>query len=414
MSAPTEIPPDDLGFELPRPARVSRVAVVVVLALVIGAAFVVAYLPRHRAQARLESGELPGVSVATGATRVEVVTPAEAKSDHALALPGTVTPLEQTTIFPRVSGYVREWKVDLGDKVTQGQLLAEIDTPETDADLAQARAQLAQAEAALVQAKAHVEFSKVNAERFQQLGQQNLVSKVDVESNQTQAAVDKANAAAAEAAIGASQATIRRLVDLKSFAHVTAPYAGVITSRTVDRGALVSAGNTTPLFTIAATDPARIFVEVPQSVAPGVKADVAVTVTAREYPGRAFKGTVTRVAGALDPALRTMTTEVRVPNGDGALLPGMYVQAELALPVPHHVLEIPSTALYNDAQGLRVATIVDGKVHFAAITIERDTGPTIQVATGLRGDEKLVKLAVPSLVEGEAVDVQAPAAPAHR
>ena len=411
MSAPTDSPPDDLGFELPRPARLSRVAVVAIVVLGVGAAFVFGYLPHHRAQALLDSGQLPGAAAGTGETRVEVVTATEAKSDHALALPGTVTPLEQTTIYPRVSGYVREWKVDLGDKVTAGQALAEIDTPETDADLAQAKAQLAQAEAALAQAKAHVQFSKANAERYAQLGQQNLVSKVDVETNQTQAEVDKANAAAAEAAIVAAQATIRKLTDEKTFAHVVAPYAGRITARAINRGDLVSAGNTTPLYTIAATDPARIFVEVPQTVAPNVKEGLAVDVTAREYPGRTFKGVVTRAAGALDPSLRTMTTEVRVPNGDGALLPGMYVQASLALPVPHHVLEIPSTALYNDAQGLRVATIVDGKVHFVKIGIERDTGATIQVATGLRGDEKIVKIAVPSLTEGDAVDVLAPPAP---
>jgi RND family efflux transporter MFP subunit len=416
MTRPAELPPDDLGFELPRPAKLSRVTVAVVVVIAVGAAFVLGYLPHRNAQAKLDSGEVGSAAGAGGPTRVEVVTATEAKSDHAFALPGTVTPLEQTTIYPRVSGYVREWKVDMGENVTQGQLLAEIDTPETDADLAQAKAQLAQAEAALAQAKAHVEFSKVNAARYAQLGDQNLVSKQDVESNQTQADVDRANAAAAEAAIGAAQAAIRKLTDEKAWAHVTAPYAGVITSRTIDRGALVSAGNTTPLYTIAATDPARIFVDVPQTIAPIVKRDVKVKVTAREYPGVSFDGLVAHAAGALDPSLRTMTTEVRVPNPEGKLLPGMYVQAELALPVAHHVLEVPSTSLYSDAQGVRVAVVVDGKIHFAKIGIERDTGATIQVATGLTGSEKIVKVAVPSLTEGEPVEVvappPAPAAPA--
>jgi RND family efflux transporter MFP subunit len=408
----TDGPPqaDDLGFELPRPARVSRVTIAVGSLLVLGALFAVGYLPHHNASAKLDASAASG---AGAMPRVEVIAATQVKSDHALSLPASVSALEQTTIFPRVSGYVRAWKVDLGDHVAAGQSLASIDTPETDADLAQARAQLAQAKAALAQAKAHADFSKNNAVRYQTLGDQNLVAKQQVEENQTQAGTDEANVEAAQAAIVAAEASVRRLVDLKSFADVSAPFAGVITARTIDRGALVSAGNTTPLYTIASIDPVRVFVQVPQSVAPSVKPDVAVEITAREYPSRKFTGKVTRTAGALDPSARTMTTEVRVPNPDGALLPGMYVTASLSLPQPHRTLEIPSTALYSDAEGLRVAVVSDGKIHFAPVAIERDTGATIQISTGLRGDEKIVKVAVPSLTEGEAVEVAAPAQAPH-
>lgn len=405
MTAPETPPPgdrDDLGFDLPHPARMSRVRVAIVLAIIVGAAFVLGYLPRRTARARLDAA--PAAAAET-TPRIEVITATEVKSDHALSLPGTVTALEQTTLYPRVSGYVRRWLVDIGDHVKEGQLLAELDTPETDADLAQARAQLAQAKAALVQAKAHADFSKTNAARYEQLGAQNLVAKAQVEQNQTQAGTDEANVVAAQAQIAAAEANIRRLADLKTFAQLTAPFAGVVTARTVERGALLTAGNTTPLYTIAATDPVRVFVQVPQSVAPSVKADIAVTITAREFAGRTFTGKVARTAGALDPGTRTMNTEVRVPNPDNALLPGMYVQASLSLPVPHRVLEIPSTALYNDAQGVRVAIVDHGKIHFTPIVIERDTGATIQVASGLRGDEPIVKIAVPTLAEGDAVDV---------
>jgi RND family efflux transporter MFP subunit len=408
MSAPDAPTPDDLGFELPRPARMSRVRVALVLAIAVGAAFVLGYLPRRTARARLDAGPAP---TAETTPRVQVIKATDIKSDRALSLPGSVSALEQTTLYPRVSGYVRRWLVDIGDHVKAGQLLAEIDTPETDADLAQARAQLAQAKAALAQAKAHADFSKTNAARYEQLGQQNLVAKAQVEQNQTQAGTDVANVEAAQAQIAAAEANVRRLTDLKTFAQVTAPFDGVITARTIDRGALVSAGNTTPLYTVAATDPVRVFVQVPQSVAPSLKPDLAVKVTAREYAGRTFAGKVSRTAGALDPTLRTMNTEVRVPNPDGALLPGMYVEAELSLPLPHRVLEVPSTALYSDAQGVRVATVEQGKIHFAPIVIERDTGATIQIASGLRGDEQIVKIAVPTLSEGQAVEVIA-AAPA--
>jgi membrane fusion protein (multidrug efflux system) len=401
----------DLGFELPRPARMSKITVAIAVALFLGAAFVLGYLPNRTARARLIADH-PGAGAAEPKLRVEVVTPAAVKSDRALTLPGTVIALEQTTVYPRISGYVRKWTADIGDHVTEGQPLVEIDTPEADAELAQARAQLAQAQAALAQARAHETFSKANAARYEQLGAQNLVAKSQVEENQAQAGTDQANVAAASAQINAAQANVRRLVEQKAYAKVLAPFAGVVTARTVERGALVAAGNSTPLYTIAAIDPVRVFVQVPQSVAPSVRAELAVAVTAREYAGRTFTGKVTRTAGALDPAQRTLNTEVRVPNTDGALLPGMYVQASLSLPVPHRVLEVPATALYNDAQGLRVATVdADGAIHYAPITIERDTGATIQVATGLRGDERVVKIAVPSLAEGQAVDVIAAAPP---
>ncbi len=411
-ATPSPPTPDDLGFELPRPARMSRIRIALVIVIVVAVAFVLGYLPHRTARAKLD--ELPGAGTSAAPTmRVQVTKATEVKSDRALSLPGTVTALEQTTLYPRISGYVRRWLVDIGDHVTEGQVLAEIDSPETDADLAQARAQLAQAQAALAQARAHAVFTRSNAARYEQLGQQNLVSKSQVEQNQANAATDEANVNAQQALVGAAEANVRRLVDLERYTRVLAPFAGVVTSRTIERGALVSSpGNTTPLFTIAATDPVRIFVQIPQSVAPSIKGDEAVTVTAREYGARIFAGKVTRTAGSLDPAQRTMNTEVRVPNPDGALLPGMYVSAALQLRVPHRVLEIPATALYSDAQGLRVATVDGGgKIHYLPIGVERDTGATIQVAAGLTGDERIVKIAVPALTEGQAVEVIAPPAP---
>jgi RND family efflux transporter MFP subunit len=160
------------------------------------------------------------------------------------------------------------------------------------------------------------------------------------------------------------------------------------------------------MFTVVATDPVRVFVDLPQTVAPSVRDGTDTVVTAREYAGRKFAGKVTRSAKALDPDLHVMTTEIQVPNGDNALLPGMYVQTQLTLPVPHRVVEIPATALYSDAQGLRVA-VVDAqlKVHFRPIAIERDTGATLWVASGLSGDEKIVKIAVASLSDGDTVEL---------
>ncbi|KYF80134.1 MFP family efflux transporter, partial [Sorangium cellulosum] len=335
-----------------------------------------------------------------------VVSPQPVSSDRALVLPGSIQPLEETVVYPRVSGYVRKWSADIGDKVEEGQVLAEIDTPELDQELAQARAQLVQANAGLVQAQANRDLSRSSVQRYQQLVPAGVAPQEELEQRQGQAHVAEASVTVAQAAIAAQQANIQRILDLKKFAKIAAPFAGTVTSRTIDRGALVTAGNGTPLFRIAATDPVRVFVGVPQDVAPSVRIDAPAKVTVREFAGQPFQGTIARTAGALDAATRTMNTEVRVPNPDGRLLAGMYAEVALTLPTPHRVLEIPATALYNDAKGLRVAVVdAGGKIRFAPITVERDTGATIHVSTGLDGSERIVKLASAELTDGMAVEV---------
>jgi RND family efflux transporter MFP subunit len=399
----------DLGFDLPPPARLPLTRLVAFSALVLVlllAVFASVYLPRRSARAALEEGVR---AASSAAPRVEVLTPKVVASDRALVLPGSVEPLEETTIYPRANGYVRKWLVDIGDKVTEGQLLAEIDIPEINQERIQARAQLAQARAQLEQAKASRDFSDTNLKRYETLVPAGVASQQDLDQKRGQARIDVANVTVAEAAIRAQQANLERLHELETFAKIVAPFAGTITQRTIERGALVTAGNGTPLFKLAATDPVRVFVSVPQNVAPSVKVGQSAKVTVREYPGKPFDGLVARTSGALDAATRTMTTEVRVPNPDNKLLTGMYAEVALQLSVARRVLEVPSTALFNDAKGLRVAVVdAQNKIHFAAITIERDTGPTIQIATGLDGSERVVKLANAELAEGVTVEVLVP------
>ena len=392
---------DDLGFSLPSASKTSRTGVIAVLALMAGGAFAFGWLQRSKAHSNVLLAPADNRP-----TRVEVVKPAVVESDRAMTLPGTVRALEQTKIYPRVTGYVRKWLVDIGDKVTAGQLLAEIETPDLDAQLSQARAQLAQAQAAVKQVTAQRDYSRSNTQRYESLADQKLVSRGQLEQTQAQASTDEASVASAESNVAAQQANVRRLIETQAFSRVVAPFAGTVTTRNIERGALVTEARTTELYTIVATDPVRVFVDVPQTVAANVTAGAEASLVVREYPGRKFTGKVTRSAGALDPDLHTMTTEVQVPNPDGALLPGMYVQAQLTFPVPHRVVEIPATALYSDAQGLRVA-VVDAKqkLHFVPITIERDTGATLHVATGLVGDERLVTIAVAGLVEGDPLEV---------
>jgi len=392
--------PEDLGFDLPAAGSTSKVGIVAALAVLVAGGFAFGYLQHKKAR-----GDT-AVPHAEGTIKVDVIKPNTLVSSSALVLPGVARSFEETKIYPRTTGYVRRWLVDIGDKVKEGQLLAEIDTPDLDAQLLQARAQLAQAKAAVKQYEAQRNYSTQNATRTQNLADQKLVSGSTLEQTQAQALTDQATVNAAEANVNAADANVRRLVDLQNFSKVLSPFAGTITSRTIERGALLNDTGTTPMYTLAATDPIRVFIDVPQSVAASMKVGTDTQVSVRELPGRTFNGKIARSAGSLDPDLHTMSTEIDVPNPDSALLPGMYVQAALTLPVPHKVVEIPATALYSDAQGLRVATIdAQNKAKFVPITIERDTGAALWVATGLMGDEKLVKIAVPGLLDGDPVEV---------
>jgi len=400
-----------LGFVIPeaKPIPKKRLGIAaVILFVLLVLAFAYGYLPRRGQRAALEAA---ADSSQHAIPRVEVIAPKAGASDRAMELPGTIQPLQVTMLFARASGYVRAWHADIGDKVKTGQLLAEIETPELDQELMQARAQLMQVRASLAQAKANRKLAEANLGRARSLAPSGVVSRAELEQNEAQSQVAEANVSVADANVASQQANIRRLEQLKAFSRVTAPFAGTITQRNVEVGALVTAGNAQPLFRLAATDPARVFVQVPQDVAPSVRAGVSGNVTVREYPGRVFKGEVMRSAGALDEATRTMNTEIRVPNGDGTLIPGMYAEVALTLPESHRVLELPATALMNDARGQHVA-VVDGqsKLHLVPVVIERDNGATVEISSGLTGNEKVVKIGSAAFVDGMQVEVAQPQA----
>jgi membrane fusion protein, multidrug efflux system len=405
----------NLGFRLPAARRLPRRRLL--MAAVIGGAvllvaLVVGYLPRRAQRASLTASS---ESAQNAVPRIEVIKPRVGASDRELDLPGTVQPLQETVLFARATGFVRAWHADMGDKVKKDQVLAEIETPELDQELSQAKAQLQQTQAALMQAKATRDLANANLARARRLAPSGIVSKADLEQSQAQAQVGEANVTVATANIAAQQANIRRINQLKAFATVTAPFAGTITQRNVEVGALVTAGTNQPLFKIAATDPARVFVQVPQDVAPSVRSGVPANVKVREYPGRTFAGQVMRASGELDPSTRTMNTEIRVPNQDAALLPGMYAEVALTLPSPHRILELPATALMTDARGQRVAVVdAQNKLHLVLVVVERDKGATIDISSGLQGDESVAKLGSAAFVEGMAVEVAPPPGEAQK
>jgi RND family efflux transporter MFP subunit len=385
------------------------------LGIALGAAALVAlflagYLPRQQAQKLLEASS---AASAVAAPRVDVIHPRVQNKVRTLTLPGSLQALEATAVYARATGYVHRWLVDIGDHVTQGQLLAQIDTPDLDQQLQQAREMLGQTKASLEQAMANERYAAVTAQRYRTLAEQHFVSQQDVDQTQAQANVGLANVHAAQSAVAAQTASVHQLEQLKAFSRVTAPFAGTITERNIERGTLVAPGSASgkPLYMIAISNPLRLFVKVPQAVASGIAVGVPVKVRARQYPGRDFAGKVTRTAGALDPTTRTLTVEAQVANDKGELLPGSYADVTFPAPLAHGVTVVPVSALVVDAQGVRVATVdANSKVHFIPVQIGRDQGQETEIVDGLTGAENVIAAPAGNLVEGTPVIVNPPAA----
>ncbi|MET0386301.1 MAG: efflux RND transporter periplasmic adaptor subunit [Polyangiales bacterium] len=412
-SRPAHTAPDDLGFELPEPARPGsvRLGVGIGIALVVLAAgFCIGYLPRLQQGAALAHA---AHGTAEALTSLDVVQPKISESTRPVQLTATLQPLEETVLYSRANGYVAQWRVDIGEQVKAGQLMAVIETPELDQQLDQARAEQLRREAALGQARAQNEYAHTSLGRYERLRPAGVASQQELDQRTAEAHVAETNVAAAAANIEVGRADMRRLSQLKSFSRIIAPFNGIVTQRSIDRGALVTGA--TALYRVANMDVLRAFLQVPQDLAVQVRAGTKAEVNVREYPGRKFNGELTRSAGALDPTTRTMTTEIRIDNSKHELLAGMYVQAALSISTSHKVFELPATALWNDAQGLRVA-VVDAQDHirFRTITLERDAGATLQIASGLNGDERVVKLASAGLQEGDRVSVRAQQAPSPK
>lgn len=394
--------PNELGFDLPEPKRLTKkraLALAAGLAVLGACAGFFGLLPKLKAKAALADNL---TALEDTAPRVEVITPKMGTSTHPPKLPGSVRAREETIVYSRANGYVRSWKVDIGDKVEEGDLLAEIDTPELDQELEEARAELEKSKASLVQAEVSLTYAGVNLRRSEGLVAEGIAPAQELDDRRAQSQLGEANVNVSRAAVSASQAKLRQLGQLKSYARITAPFAGTVSSRTIERGSLVSPS--TPLFKIAATDTLRVFVSVPQNLAPYVVKDTKAKVRIREFPGRTFDAVVARTSGTLDPASRTLNTEVHVPNDKGELFSGMYAEVELDVGATRRFIEIPPTALMNDAGGLRVAVVDrDDTIRYRPITIERDAGPVIVVASGLDGSERLVRVASASLSEGQKV-----------
>jgi RND family efflux transporter MFP subunit len=345
-----------------------------------------------------ESDALAKETEAVSVPTVAVVQPQPEPGNDELVLPGNLQAFEESPIFARTNGYLLRWYKDIGSKIQKGELLATIDTPEVDQELSQARASREQVKSAL-------ELAKISADRWANLRKSDSVSQQEADQQASGYQQAKANLAAADA-------NVRRLEQLESFKNVYAPFSGVLTRRNVDPGVLINSGaglTGKELFDIARVDPLRVYVSVPQAYAPSMKAGMKATVTLQEFPGQKFVGTVARTADAIDPATRTLNTEVDVPNKDGKLLPGSFGEVHFATGTSVPRITIPVNAMLFRAEGPRVAVVdKDSKVHLRPISIGRDFGATLEILGGLEVSDRIIINPADSLEEGQQVHVAAP------
>lgn len=385
--APPQVtPPPELPAAPPRKALI-LVGLVILILLVSGGASVLSRIYAGRALAK----ETEVDSVAT----VTVVHPIAEKPDEELILPGSLQAYEESPIYARTNGYLLKWYKDIGSRVSKGELLADIDTPEVDQELSQARA-------TRQQIAAQLELAKISAERWENLRKTDSVSQqeTDTQTNAYQQA--KANVAAADA-------NVRRLEELESFKHVYAPFSGVLIKRNVDPGALINAGGSgTELFIIARVDPLRVYVNVPQAYFPAIKDGMPAYVTVQELAGQKFKGTVARTADAIDPVTRTLLTEVDVPNKDGRLLRGSFGEVHFIPRIDVNKVTVPVNAMLFRQEGPQVAVVgPDNKVELRPITIGRDYGTTLEILGGVSLEDRVIINPADALENGQKVNVAA-------
>jgi multidrug efflux system membrane fusion protein len=329
---------------------------------------------------------------------VAVVNPVSEKPDEELVLPGSLLAYEDSPIYARTNGYLVKWYKDIGSKVTRGELLAKIDTPEVDQELNQARA-------ARQQIVAQMDLAKITSDRWENLRKTDSVSAQEADQYASQYKQSQANLAAADA-------NVSRLEQLEGFKDVYAPFDGVLTRRNVDPGALINAGAQAAgreLFDLARVDPLRVYVSVPQAYAPYIKVGAKTPVLLQEFPGQKFYGIIVRTAEAIDTNTRTLLTEVDVPNKDGRLLPGSFGEVHFAVGSNVDKVTVPINTMLFRAQGAQVAVVgPDSKVELRPINIGRDYGSSLEVLGGLSATDQIVVNPADSLEQGQQVNVAKP------
>ncbi|HEY1987611.1 MAG TPA: efflux RND transporter periplasmic adaptor subunit [Terracidiphilus sp.] len=327
---------------------------------------------------------------------VNVVHPVEGSKADDLALPGSVQAFTDTPIYSRTNGYLKKWYFDIGSRVRKGDLLAEIETPEIDQQLDQSRAELERMQA-------NAALAGVTSNRWQGLLAKHAVSQQ--EADQT-----RANYIAAQAAVDASRANVRRLEQLQSYERIIAPFDGVITARNTDIGDLIDAGsgssNPRELFHMDATHKLRVYVAVPEVYSDSIHDGDSATLTQDSNPDLSIPGTIVRNANAIDHSTRTLNVEVEVDNSKNVLRPGAYVFAHFHLPANGNTVTIPSNTLLFRSEGLRVGVVRDNRVQLVPVTIGHDFGNSVEITSGLKAAEEVILDPPDSLASGTEVHPQ--------
>jgi len=338
--------------------------------------------------------QLAGWTADQALPTVALIHPKPVAAGGQLALPAALQAINSAPIYARTSGYVRKWFVDIGQSVRAGETLAVLDAPEVDQ-------QLVAAQADLQTARANQALAATTATRWQSMLAKDAVSKQETDEK-------LGDLAAKTAVVDAARANVARLHFTQGFTRLTAPFAGVVTTRATDVGQLVNAGaaGSTPLFTVADVRRIRAFVKVPQAYSAQVHPGMHVALALPEYPGRVFDATFTRSAGAVDPASGTVLVELQADNGDRALKPGAYAQARFPLPGESGAVSLPASALIVGEKGTQIALLgADGRARLRTIEIARDQGDTVEIRTGLSAGDRVIDNPPDSLQDGDRVQV---------
>jgi membrane fusion protein, multidrug efflux system len=379
------------GSQSPRPRKHRGYLIAIALGILFAIIAVVGLLTRFSERKAL-ADETETLAVAT----VSVVHPKAEPPQEELVLPSSLQAFTESPIYARTNGYLKKWYKDIGSPVHQGELLADIETPEIDQELLQARA-------ARDQSTAQLQIAQTSAKRWETLQKMDAVAQQETDERSSSFTQAKANLAAAEA-------NVHRLEQLESFKHIYAPFSGVLTRRNIDIGALINAGNNGPnqqLFNIARINPIRVYVNVPEIYAPSVRPGVKSKIELASISGKEFSGNVVRTAESIDPATRTLLTEIDIPNPKGELLPGAYAQVHFALNVQVPRLSVPVNALLFRAEGVRAAVVdPNGEVQLKPVAIGRDYGRDVEVLSGVEASDLLVLNPADSLESGEKVSVK--------
>ena len=361
----------------------------------LGLAFIVVLGLVSRGMAVSEQAD---IAAANALPTVQLVRPQPAEGGS-LDLPGTLEADNRAQIHARISGYIANWSADIGDRVESGQLLATLDAPELDQQLMQARADYRTAEA-------NRELAATTADRWQEMLAIDAVSQQETDERVGQLA-------AARARSGSALANVNRLRAMQGFTRITAPFAGVIVARNVETGALVNAGSagTEPLFIVADDSRLRLRVRVPQAMVRGLRRGMTAQLTLPEYPGETFEADLARIAGAVDPGSGTMLAEFIISNGDRHLSPGSYASVSIPVDGMPNAVTVPASAIIAAPRGTMVALVdQEGRVQMRPVQIGRDDGHSVQIASGLTSQARLIQAPPEAIADGDRVRIVSPRA----